>query len=229
VASPHLFVFAGFICFFVTFYLLQLSLMFSSFFVSVLYSFVLLSLFLSVIKCIDFFRLAWAASAIWLIGVAIFMLSIAMPPALIADQMRPSKDGRFSYRIEIVDRGRSSEHVRLFTRELETEGENIIILPELSGSLAIEDGEKFGDLVLWKDDLYILFIDPRMWIGDTNWLALNEIDMSTKSALPFSPIDREELFWLVHDLWIDRWMRGICICDCPSFADVIQAAEMLER
>jgi len=202
VASPHLFVSAGFACFIISFFLLQFSSMFNNFFGSVIYSFAILFLFLSAIKCIDFFRLAWAASAIWLVGIAIFMFSVAMPQMLITDQMRLSSDGRFSYRIEIVERGRNSEHVRLFARELETERESVIILPELFGSLVMEDGEKFGDFVLWEDDKYILLLDPRMWIDDTNWLALNEIDMSTESAQPFSPIDIE-LFWLLQDLWIE--------------------------
>jgi len=239
-ASPPLAVLAGFICFMVSFYLSPFILEFNSFLSSVLYFFVLLFLFLSAIKCVGLFRFTWAASAIWLVGLAIFMFGVNMPPTLITDQMRLSSDGRFSYRIEIVDRGRNSEHVRLFTHEVETGNESTIILPELSGTLVSRDRERFGGFVLWEDDMYILFLDRRMWSGDTNWLAINEIDMSTENAVPFSVIDRRELFQLAHDLWlgIDIWFihRNSYFrpeawewsdSNYPSFAEVIQVAEML--
>ena len=220
--SLPLMILSGLICSIASFSLLRLSVTFNSFFGSVFYTFVILFLFLCAIKCLKLFRFAWLASAVWIVGIAIFMLSAAVPPALITDQMRLSSDGRFSYRVEIIDRGRDSEHVRLFTREEETGKESIIILPELSGSMVIEDGENFGDFVLWEDDRYLLFLDWRLWSGDTNWLAINEIDMSTESAVPFSQTDRGMLFWLSQELWFEARFMGR---DFPSFAEMIQGRE----
>ena len=216
---------------------LLFSFMFSSFFGVILYSFAILLLYLGATNSIDFFNLSWVGSTVWLVGLAIFMFGVNIP-ALITDQMRLSSDGRFSYRIEIVDRGRNSEHVRLFTHEVETGNESTIILPELSGSLVMRDRERFGGFVLWEDDRYILFLDQRMWIGDTNWLAINEIDMSTESAVPFSMIDGGELFCLAYDLWLALYIQFInsyfwpeawewSTSSYPSFSEVIQAAEIL--
>ena len=219
---------AGFICFITSSFMLPLF-MTPSFLRSAIRSFVIFTLLLCAIRCVKFFRFAWTASTVWLISLAIFMLiNSTAPPALITDQMRLSNDNRFSYRIEIVDRGRNSEHVRLFTHEVETGEESTIILPELSGSLVIEDGEIFGDFVLWEDDRYVLFLDRRMWIGDTNWLAINEIDMSTESAVPISQFDREELFLFARNLWYDVRHYHPYIY-FPSFAEVIQITEMLEQ